>query len=81
MFLLDETINSNEIVEAFQRVADGIIHAYNEIKKIVLKMWENLKIMMLKNKKIYKYIKRYNKCKNFNKRKHYLKKILKLLKE
>ena len=81
MFLLDETINYNEIVEAFQRVADGIIYAYNEIKKTVLKIWENLKIIILKNKKIYKYIKRYNKCKNLNKRKHYMKKILKILKE
>ncbi len=78
---MDETINYNEIVEAFQRVADGIIHAYNEIKKTVLKILENLKIIILKNKKIYKYIKRYNKCKNFNKRKHYMKKILKILKE
>lgn len=78
---MNETINYNEIVEAFQRVADEIIHAYNEIKKTVLKIWENLKIIILKNKKIRKYIKRYNKCKNFNKRKHYLKKILKILKE
>lgn len=81
MFLLDETINYNEIVKVFQHVADEIIHVYNEIKKIVLKAWENLKTIILKNKKIYKYIKRYNKCKNLNKRKHYLKKFLKILKE
>lgn len=78
---MDETINYNEIVEIIQRVADGIIQTYNEIKKIAFKIWENFKKIILKNKKIYKYIKRYNKCKNLNKRKHYLKKILKVLKE
>lgn len=78
---MDETINYNEIVETIQRVADGIIQTYNEIKKIAFKIWENFKKIILKNKKIYKYIKRYNKCKNLNKRKHYLKKILKVLKE
>lgn len=78
---MNETINYNEIIEVFQRVADGIIQAYNEIKKTVLQIWENLKTLILKREKIYKYIKRYNKCKNSNKRKHYLKKILKILKE
>ena len=43
MFLLDETINYNEIVEAFQRVADEIIHAYNEIKKNSFKNMGKLK--------------------------------------
>ena len=67
---MDKTLNYNEIVEVFQCVADGIIQTYNEIREVVLKIWENFKTVILKKKKFHKYIKRYSKCKNANKRKH-----------
>lgn len=82
---MDEAIKyddmANDIIEAFQRIANDCIKAWNAIKEVILKVWESFKSIILKNDKLYKYIKRYNKCKKINKKKHYMNKILKILKE
>lgn len=71
---MDKTIECNDIAETFKHIVD-------EIKEIVKEAWENLKTIIQKSDKLYKYIKRYNKCKKHNKKSHYFKKILKILKE
>ena len=78
---MDKTIEYDDIVETFQHIVDKVIYVWNEIEEIIKNAWENLKTIIQKNDKLYKYIKRYNKCKKHNKKSHYYKKILKILKE
>lgn len=78
---MDKTIECDDIAETFQHIVDEVIYVWNEIKEIVKKAWENLKTIIQKSDKLYKYIKRYIKCKKHNKKSHYFKKILKILKE
>ena len=63
----------------------NIINAFNEIydnlKRIVIQLWEDIKEFLLKNDKVNKYLKIYNRTHNNRIKKKQITKIAKLYKK
>ena len=80
---MEETMNLTEgqiqkVIETFQEVLEIVNKIYDSIRKIVEQSWKEIKEFLLKNEKVNKYLKIYNRTHNNRIKKKQITKLVEL---